>query len=66
MGWMINFDRRSAFLVMVAVMALIVIPPVVVTVSGGGSAACNITGIVSIAAACLLCAYLSSTKRWSH
>jgi hypothetical protein len=66
MGWTINFARPSAFPVLLGIIALLVLPVTIVRASGGGTVANSITGIASIAAVCLLSAYLSSTERWSH
>jgi hypothetical protein len=66
MGWTVNFARPSAIPVLLGLVALVGLPLVIVSASGSGTIASLITGVVSIAVVCLLSAYLSSSKRWSH
>jgi hypothetical protein len=65
-GWTINFARPSAIPALLGMMALIIFPASMVRLSGGGTAITYLTGAASILIVCLLSAYLSSTKRWSH
>ena len=66
MGWTINFARPSAIPVLLGMVALMVVPVGVVRANGGGTVVSYFTTAASIAVVCLLSAYLSSTKRWSH
>jgi hypothetical protein len=66
MGWTLNFARPSAIPVLLGMVALLGIPLVIVRASGGGTAIIFLTGVASILVVCLLSAYLSSSKRWSH
>lgn len=66
LGWTLNFARPSAVPVLLGMMALLILPAVVVRANGGGTIANLATVVPSIAVVCLLSAYLSSSKRWSH
>ena len=66
MGWTINFARPSAMPVLLGMIALVGIPLAIVRASGGGIVVSYLTLAASIVVLCLLSAYLSSTKRWSH
>ena len=66
MGWTLNFARPSAIPVLLGVVALIGLPLAIVRASGGGIGMSYLTGAASIVVVCLLSAYFSSTKRWSH
>ena len=66
MGWTLNFARPSAIPVLLGVVALIAVPLEVARANGGGTVVTVLTGVVGIVVVCLLSAYLSSTKRWSH
>jgi hypothetical protein len=66
MGWTLNFARPSAIPVLLCMVALLVVPLAMVRANGGGPLASLVTGAASIVVVCLLAAYLSSSKRWSH
>jgi hypothetical protein len=66
MGWTINFARPSAIPVLLGMVALLCLPGVIVSECGGGMVVTFLTLAASIAVVCLLSAYLSSSKRWSH
>ena len=66
MGWTLNFARPSAIPVLLGVVALIAVPLEVARANGGGTVATVFVGVLSIVGVCLLSAYLSSAKRWSH
>ena len=65
MGWTINVARPSAIPVLLLMVAIVALPGAVVRVLGGGSRGFLTAIVASVAVACLLCAYLSSSKRWS-
>jgi len=66
MGWTLNFARPSAVPVLLGMIALLILPATVVRANGGEAIANLATVVLSIAVVCLLSAYLSSSKRWSH
>jgi hypothetical protein len=66
MGWTINAARPSALLVVLFTFAIVVVPVFLVRASGGGNGAVLVAIAASSAVICLLCAYLSSGKRWSR
>jgi hypothetical protein len=66
MGWTINFARPSAIPVLLGMIALLVLPIWIVRARGNSDVVSYFTFAASIVAVCLLSAYLSSTKRWSH
>jgi len=66
MGWTINAARPSAIPVLLFMIALIVVPMEVVRANGGGTVVRYITAAAGTVVVCLLSAYLSSSKRWSH
>ena len=66
MGWTINFARPSALPVLALMVALIGLPPAAVKAIGGGQLLSYICFAMSVAVVCLLCGYLSSSKRWTH
>ena len=66
MGWTLNFAHPSAVPVLLCMLALLGIPFWVVQANGGDTVISLLTITASIVVACLLSAYLSSTKRWSH
>ena len=66
MGWTVNFARPSAIPVLLGMIALLVLPVWIVRESGGSDVVSYFTIAASIVSVCLLSAYLSSTKRWSH
>jgi len=66
MGWTINAARPSAIPVALLVVAVVAVPVLIVKALGSGKAVEWATIAVSGAMVCLLCAYLSSTKRWSN
>jgi hypothetical protein len=66
MGWTINFARPSAIPVMLLTLAIVVAPILVVKTWNGGIGALMTTVLISTAVLCLLCAHLSSSKRWSR
>ncbi len=66
MGWTLNAARPSAIPVVLLMLAIVMVPDIIVRTLGGGHGAVLIILAASIAAVCLLCAYLSSIKRWIH
>jgi len=63
MGWTINFARPSAIPIVLLALAIVVLPAQVARSWNGGIGA-TLTGVaISIVVLCLLCGYLSSTKR---
>ena len=64
MGWTINAARPSAILVALLAVAILAIPVLTVRAWGGGDAVILVTLVAGIAVVCLLCAHLSSSKRW--
>ena len=66
MGWTINFARPGSFPTLVLMFVWIVVPYDLIRMIGGGLVAGLITGAMSIAILCLLCAHLSSTARWNR
>ena len=65
MGWTINFARPSAILVLLVMIAIIVVPAAIARALGAENRGFLVTLAASVAAVCLLCAYLASGKRWS-
>ena len=66
LGWTINFARPSASSVVLLTLAIVVVPILFVRAWDGGIGVVLATILISTAALCLLCAYLSSSKRWSR
>ena len=66
MGWTLNFARPSAIPVLLGMAALLALPFAIVRASGGGTVVSSLTIAVSIVVVCLLSAYSSSSKRWTH
>ena len=66
MGWTINFAHPSAIPVMLLTLAIVVVPVLFVRAWDGGIEAVLAAIVISTAAVCLLCSYLSSSKRWHH
>ena len=66
MGWTINFARPSAIPVMLLTLAVVVVPILFVRAWDGGMGALLTAVLTSTTALCLLCAYLSSSKRSSR
>jgi hypothetical protein len=66
MGWTINAARPSAIPVMLLMLVILVVPGAIVRVLNGGNRGFLVAVAASVAVLCLLCAYLSSSKRWSH
>jgi len=60
MGWTINAARPSAIPVVLLLAAIVVVPVHIVKAHGAGCDIALITGIASITALSLVCAYLSS------
>jgi Family of unknown function (DUF5808) len=65
-GWTINAARPSAIPVVLLVAAIVAVPALIARASGGGKVVEWATIAVTGAIVCLLCAYLSSSKRWNH
>ena len=63
-GWTINFARPSAIPVVLLTLAILLVPVTIAKALYGGNAVVLLTLLTSIAVVCLLCAYLSSSKRW--
>jgi hypothetical protein len=66
MGWTLNAARPSAIPVLCFMIALLVVPLEMVRANGGATVVSFFTAAASIVVVCLLSAYLSSSKRWSH
>jgi hypothetical protein len=64
MGYTINVARPSAIPVMLLMLAFLAVPVAIVRVLGGGNRGFLVAVAASAAVVCLLCAYLSSSKRW--
>src|SRR5262249_47996494 len=64
-GWTINAARPSAIPAMLLMVALLALPGAIVRVLGGGNRGFLVAIAASISVVCLLCAYLSSMKRWT-
>ncbi len=64
MGWTINFARPSAILVLLLMIAIIAVPAATARALDAGNRGFLVAVAVSVAVVCLLCAYLSSSKRW--
>jgi hypothetical protein len=65
MGWTINVARPSVIPVMLLMLAILAVPGAIVRVLGGGNRGFLVAVAASVVVVCLLCAYLSSSKRWS-
>ena len=66
MGWTIKFAHPSAIPLMLLMLAIVVVPVLFVRASDGGIEAVLAAFVISTAAVCLLCSYLSSSKRWQR
>ena len=66
LGWTINFARPSAIPVGLLTLAIVVVPTLFVRAWDGGLGVVLATLLISTAVVCLICAYLSSTNRWSR
>jgi hypothetical protein len=66
MGWTINVARPSAVPALLLLLALTATPIFIARSNGAGDRSLVITGLVSITVLCLLCASISSPRRWSH
>ena len=66
MGWTINFAHPGGIPVTLLAVGIVVVPIHFVLASGAGTGALLATVLIITAALCLLCAYFSSTKRWSR
>jgi Family of unknown function (DUF5808) len=66
MGWAINAARPSAIPVMLLMLAILAVPGAIVTALDGGNRGFLVAVAASVAVVCLLCAFLSSSKRWIH
>jgi hypothetical protein len=66
MGWTVNAARPSALPVTFALLAMLIVPVNIAIFKGAGTAIVLFTAAASITIVCLLCAYLASSKRWSH
>ena len=66
MGWTINAARPSAIPVVLLGVAIVTIPGAIVRRLGVGNEGFLVTVAARCVVARLLCAYLSSSKRWSH
>ena len=64
MDWTINFARPSAILVLLLMIAIIAVPAGIARALGAGNRELLVAIAASVAVVCLLCAYLSSSKRW--
>ena len=65
MGWTINAARPAAIPVVFLLLAIVAVPESIMRALGCGTGTVLIVGAVGIALLCLLCARLSSSKRWS-
>jgi hypothetical protein len=61
-----EYGQPSAILVVLLVTAILTVPGVIVRFLGGGNREFLVAVAASVAVVCLLCAYLSSSKRWIH
>lgn len=66
MGWTINFARPSAIPVMLLTLTIVAVPTLFVRAWDGDLGVVLATLLISTAVVCLICAYLSSSKRWSR
>ncbi len=64
MGWTLNFARPSAIPALALILALLLGPYFLVLACGGGMGLAYVFLAISIVVMCLLCAYLSSPRRW--
>jgi Family of unknown function (DUF5808) len=64
LGWTINAARPSAIPLALLSLTILAVPVLIVRALDGGNAVVFLTVVASIAVVCLLCAYLSSSKRW--
>jgi hypothetical protein len=66
MGWTVNAARPSALPVVLLLLAILAGPVIIAASHGAGVGIMGLTGAASTTVVCVLSAYLSSTKRWSH
>ena len=66
MGWTVNAARPSAIPVVLLSVAILAVPVFIAAFKGAGIGIVLLTVAASITVVCVLSAYLSSTKRWSH
>jgi hypothetical protein len=66
MGWTINAARPSAIPVMLLMLVILAFPVPSSGFLGGGNRGFLVAVAASVAVVGLLCAYLSSSKRWIH
>ena len=65
LGWTVNAARPSAIPILLFVGAILFVPAYIAA-KGAGIGIVLLTVAVSATVVCMLCAYLSSPKRWSH